>query len=300
MVTCHDPSFQHELWRMPRQDWPDLYPIDRNLWITSSPHAILVDVDSGTVIRAMSYSGSVMTAAAEWLCTYDNQTKHSQILSSDGAVRWRGPLVSSMVFNDRFVCFSHDVGRKVTCIAQDSWEELWTWSVPQTGGEVRQVAAGFPGIALLGSRVLLTTTDMEIVELEATTGEQVHVCTVRPGGGFFVTDTQFVFWNGVSLTSVDHSSWRTSVEDRPDLSQLYGRHPPTANAFTMSTRALVWTTMHGALMATSLDRSSPREVWEVTIPGAIMPISVPPLLCGRHMYYTARGGHYRLDVYVGA
>ena len=71
------------------------------------------------------------------------------------------------------------------------------------------------------------------------------------------------------------------------------------NAFWLSEESVIWTTMHGALMAASRKPGpdGKRLTWCEEIPDALMPIAEPPIGHGDYLYLTRKGENPELYCY---
>lgn len=210
---------------------------------------------------------------------------------------------------DDQVLLSDNFERRLLCVDARTGAERWSFEATARGvGDVGRrsqiMPAGLPSVTIVGDRVIVITLGGRVVVLALATGDVIAEALVPYAGCYAVTDTSIFFKQAFRMAEFDH---RTMVEVdrleyRADVEPLYGRNEPTVNAVCISDASVVWTTMHGALMAVSRKpgQSGKHTVWSELIPGALMPLGDAPVTYDRYLYFTKRGEAPELLCFRGA
>ncbi len=212
---------------------------------------------------------------------------------------WRCPADPSLVvcpsIGERYL-IATESGLRLRCLDAVTGKLVWEFEPP--GDELarkpldrgNRIGTGFPSVAIAGDRVIVTTIEGKVHALSGETGELLAVETPPFRGPYLLTDTAVFFLQAFGLSEFDHREMREveRIEFRSEVEPLYQGNRPTVNAFWLTEESVIWTTMHGALMAVSR-RPGPgnrRRTWMEDL-GALMPIGVSPLGWGDYLYYSA-------------
>ena len=264
----------------------------------------------GELIGSFDYDGGRIVGAEASTCII-SRGEHLQGVDWSGRTLWTteiAPAGLSAHADGRCYALTLDpLWRAVRCINARSGTIVWQRDLPPEGaGDAAMLSATVALVAVVGERVLVIPDDgHRLFVLEAESGEirSIERLPQLPARGHFaVTDKEVVLFHPFVLSFFDHREMKETrrLDLRDDVLPLYGEHPPIAHAFSLTQNAVIWTTPHGAFMGVHLEPQPDgrRVTWVEELPGALMPVGVPPVLHDGRMYYTTMGEPLELMCYV--
>jgi len=227
-----------------------------------------------------------------------------QAIDRAGQVLWShscGPWLATS--SGESILIAEDFGRRLRCIGALTGSTTWVFDVPPRDGpgpQQHEIVIGDPGVAVVEREVVVTLRDGRVLVLDLEDGELLRTGEPPLFGNFVVTHDSMYFQQPFTLSQYDHRRMTevSRLEYQKDVAPLYRDQPATSNAFCLSERAIIWTTMHGALMGISRElKEGRRAAWSDEIPGSVMPFAVPPVIYGNYLYYSPMGREMPLLVW---
>jgi len=261
----------------------------------------LYDIRTGAMVQQVPYEGlaGVVAARDDYILAVNPYTKVFEAIAWDGARLWSIPSEHGRVtVTNTVLLVTKEFNEALRCVDAKTGSLLWTFSAPKTGSGAptdrsNAMVSGFPSVAVVSDRVLVTLADFRVFALSLQTGEVLK--TMRPPfvGLYLVTEKCIYFQQPFGLSEFDHREMKEvdRTEYREDVEPLYGGHEITANGFWLTEESVFWTTMHGAIMGVSRTQGEggKRTVWVDLLQNAIMPIGVPPVGYGDKLYCATKG-----------
>lgn len=277
-----------------------------------------VEVDSGDVLATWPVPRSVLVGATATTLLLNGPVGKAQyeVICVDrvtGLEMWRRAshpgLWAAPSDGDRYFVDTA-FGAALVCLDVNDGRELWRFEPPTVRpGEAERavldrwnrISSGFPSIAVVGDRVIVTTLDCVVHAVAVADGTLIQRAEPPLVGPYVVTDTSVFFARPFLLSEFDHREMRETnrTEYRAEVEPLYKGQKPTLRGFWLTEKCVFWTTAHGALMGVNRrpDPDGARRTWVDELPGAVMGIADHPVSCGPYLYYAVVGGSPGLVCY---
>jgi hypothetical protein len=296
LLSAHNHDLSLQIWEHVVFDWPTPKHFRDEVFVGGQQRRILgfdkksgqptrsIEVPVDAFLFALSGSGPIMG---------DPRGDVLEGFDWDGKPLWRHNF-GGVIPTAGISLVTGKLNESLIAVDEFSGDVLWRFSAPKTGDRssrdsTNHICAGYPGLVPIGERVLVTVLDGRVFSLDRRTGEVLSQGRTPVNGSFQVTPTSIFFAQPFCFSEFDHREMRevNRIEYRDEVQPLYGNHAPTLNAFCFSEEAVVWTTMHGALMGISREPCSPgkRTTWIEQKAHVLMPLAVPPLIWGNYMYF---------------
>lgn len=316
-ISCHSHDLRREFWQFDTGDeWCHLFQFGDEFFF-GLPHT--PGVKSVLQLDSQGRRKLLFTFSAQErldgitgrgaLLELDRKTARYVDLS--GKVLSSYPFAGAIVNGKDFFLMKADWGERLIAISTKDGAVRWefraegpaTASIPQP----HKIGGGRPSAVPLDEEVLVSTLDGRIFLLDSGTGQIKRQGHLVHGGECLVTTKSIFCATEDYLAEFDHHKMKEIklIDFSRDSRPLYGKAAPTLNGFCLTKESLIWTTMHGALMAISLRKSSNghHRTWSEDLK-CIMPIAVSPVCWKNYLYVKdhpptlARSG--RLLCYQGA
>lgn len=301
-VSLHTWDLSRELWGHQVDGWSSPLSIEDRCFLgpLNDGKILAWDIATGKPEEEIRYEnrGVVRAVGSNVFLIEDPRRRLFEAIDREAKVLWSrasdlGHVTST---EDRFLITGMADGylhRVLHCLDAATGQCLWTsrpWAVAglSLSDGSSELAAGFPSVAIVGDRVIVTLRD-RVIALSLESGEVL--ASGRPPflGAHLVSETATFFKGPFALSVFDHREMCEidRIEYRPDVEPLYQGRAPSVTGFWLTQQSVVWTTMHGDLMAVSRELTHEgRAVWIDTVPNAIMPIGVSPVAHGNFLYLT--------------
>ena len=301
-----------ELWSHEVVGWSnDDIAIGDEVWYgVVDRHVHCFSLRNGELIDSFDYDGGRIVGAEARTCII-SRAEHLQGVDWSGQTLWNAEIAPSGLkahFGGRLYASALDPFRRaLLCISALTGEVLWRATLPTEGtGDAAMMSGTVGPVAATTDRVLVIPSDgRRLIVLAAESGEieSIERLPALPARGHFVvTEKEVVLFHPFMLSFFDHREMKETrrLELRDEVQPLYGDHPPIAHAFCLAQNAVIWTTPHGAFMGIHLEPEPDgrRITWVEELPGALMPVVVPPVVHDGRMYYTNMGEPLELMCYV--
>jgi hypothetical protein len=307
-LSLHAHDLQRELWRREaanETDWASLVLWDDRVLTRRDGVVSWRELATGQEIHTASGpNGTIQAVTDSVVLFYVAEETAYQAIDHSGQVLWRcscGPWLATS--SGESILIVEDFGRRLRCIGALTGSTKWVFDVPPHGGpglQQHEIVIGDPGVAVVEREVVVTLRDGRVLVLDLESGECLRSGKPPLFGNFVVTRDSLYFQGPFALSRYDyrHMSEVSRLEYQGDVAPCYRDQPGTSNAFCLSERAVIWTTMHGALIGVSRElKDGLRTVWSDEIPGALMPLAVPPVIYGNYLYYSPMGKEMPLMVW---
>ncbi len=305
-LWTHD--LKRELWNRAvanEDDWASLVLWD-DLVLTRNARALYwCELATGREIRATEGPrGTIQAVTESVVLLYVSGDTAYHAIDRTGRVLWRhscGPWLARS--SGQRILIAEEFGRRLRCIRAETGSTSWLFEVPPRGGggpQQNEIVIGDPGVAIVEQEVIVTLRDGRVLVLDLEGGELLRAGEPPAFGNFVVTRDWLYFQQPYALSQYDYRQMAevSRIEYEREIAPLYRNQPATSNAFCLSEHAIIWTTMHGALLGVSRESTGNRRAaWSDDLHGYLMPFAVPPVVYGNYLYYSPMGNEMPLLVW---
>lgn len=228
------------------------------------------------------------------LVTFHPSEHRLRCVDGDVAAGWALEDVhpSDVILHDNIVLATMDLGRSLSAFDARDGHVLWRFEVPLLEGTPERdrrnrLIAGLPSVAVARGHVIVIAVPRVFI-LRLADGQLVGERHPPFTGSYLVTNSSVFFLQPYGLSEFDY--WRDvevgRIQYEKEVAPLYRNQPPTVCGFWVSDDTVVWTTLQGALMAVSRNAGpdGSRAAWCREIPGALLPIGIPPVVRDGFVY----------------
>jgi len=300
LLSAHSYDFGIRLWAQPVEGWPEAVDYQDSIFIESMQQRTIlgfnkytgnensrVSIPAEGFLQAVSKRGPIIR--------HKNKDRNLfEAFDWSGCSLWRHSSCGTVIPTPGICLIRENLGESLVGLDDSTGTLIWRFSAAKSGDRdgrdtSNEIWGGYPSVVVLGDRVLVVVVDGRVFSLDRRTGEVLSQGRTPVNGSFQVTPTSIFFAQPFCFSEFDHREMRevNRIEYRDEVQPLYGNHAPTLNAFCFSEEAVIWTTMHGALMGVSREPCFPgkRTTWIEQKAHVLMPLAVPPLIWGNHMYF---------------
>jgi hypothetical protein len=248
--------------------------------------------------------GTIQSVTDSVVLLYVSEDTAYHAIDRTGRVLWRhscGPWLTRS--SGESILIAEEFGRRLRCVRADTGSTAWLFETPPRSGlgsQQSEIVIGGSGVAVVGSEVIVTLRDGRVLVLDLESGELLRAGESPGFGNFVVTREWLYLQQPYALSQYDYRSMAevSRIEYEKEIAPLYRDQPATSNAFCLSERAVIWTTMHGAILGVGRDSTGEqRAVWSEELYGYLMPFAAPPVVYGNYLYYSPMGKEMPLLVW---
>jgi outer membrane protein assembly factor BamB len=294
-IALYTHNLSSRVWKIPTNGWASVVRASDTLFCGTYDDGNILEVNilDGTVVRRIPCFApvGVMCVLEEILVVGTGQRLIAG-LTPLGDLLWSHSwLCHHVAWDGGFLVALRSLRDELVALEPQSGRTVWTFRAePEEGGHPQDQSQSIVDYAVDSERVIVVTRNGRVMVLDAWSGRVTASGRTAVQGLPLVMRDVIFFKRPGCLSKFDLSIMQEAKRFEYDSAvlPLYGEHRPTVNAFCVTGTSVIWTTNHSALMAIDFTRA-PYRVTINHLPGALMPLYVPPFGHGGFTYYETKG-----------